>query len=73
MSARTFCSGCGYELPHRDVPCSRCTPQVSDPDDKLDSMIEQAAVPSLATLFRKAKQSGAIKPVTGYGATPSTN
>jgi hypothetical protein len=34
-------------------------------------MIEKAAVPSLATLFRKAKDSGAIKPISGYGGTPT--
>ena len=53
---------------HNVARCTICiTPEVSDPDATLDTMIQQASVPTLATLFRKAKDSGAIKPVTGYG------
>lgn len=52
---------------HQIERCTIC-PEVSDPDARLDDMVEKAAVPSLATLFRKAKDQGAIKPATGYGA-----
>lgn len=63
------CSECKKASPDGAVRCGTCGhPFVSDPDARLDDMIEKAAVPSLATLFRKAKDSGAIKPATGYGA-----
>jgi len=57
---------------HQIERCTICPP-VSDPDAKLDDMVEKAAVPSLATLFRKAKDSGAIKPLTGYGGQPASS
>jgi hypothetical protein len=44
---------------------------VSDPDDTLDSMIQQASVPSLSSLFKKAKETGAIKAVPAYGGNAS--
>lgn len=58
---------------HKIRNCTICPAELSDPDARLDDMVEKAAVPSLATLFRKAKASGAIKPVSGYGNTPTTN
>ena len=39
----------------------------------MDSMVQQASVPTLSTLFKRAKDSGAIKPVTGYGGANQTN
>ena len=33
----------------------------------LDRMIQDASAPSLADLFRKAKEQGLVQPVTGYG------
>jgi len=53
---------------HKINNCTICPAELSDPDDRLDTMVQQASVPSLASLFRKAKQSGAIKPISGYGA-----
>lgn len=40
---------------------------VSVADDSLDQLIEAASVPSLASLFRQAKQQGAIGPLSNYG------
>lgn len=40
---------------------------VSVADDSLDQLIEAASVPSLASLFRKAKAQGAIGPLSNYG------
>ena len=68
-----FCSGCGTELVDEKAQCQHCNHDVSDPDAKLDEMIEKAAVPNLASLFRKAKATGAIKPITGYGGTPASS
>lgn len=67
-----YCAGCGRELPDPRQSCQHCYPDVSDPDAKLDDMVEKAAIPSLATLFRKAKDQGAIKPVVAYGGPTST-
>jgi hypothetical protein len=55
---------------HQIKHCTIC-PEVSDPDASMDTMIQQASVPTLATLFRKAKDSGAIKAVTAYGGPTS--
>ena len=64
------CSTCG--LKHRHDECPRCHPQVqqavvSVADDTLDSMVQAASTPSLATLFRRAKDQGVISGVTVYG------
>lgn len=65
------CTECKHLSPDGAVRCPGCGHNLSDPDARLDDMVEKAAVPSLATLFRKAKDSGAIKPVSGYGNTPT--
>ena len=41
--------------------------EVSVADDSMDTLIQQASVPNLATLFRKAKEAGVIGPVSVYG------
>lgn len=51
---------------HNTVGCLICK-VVSVADDTLDNMVQQASTPSLATLFKKAKDAGAIKPVSAYG------
>ena len=35
--------------------------------DNLDQLVQAASTPSLADLFRKAKQQGVIAPVSNYG------
>ena len=67
------CTECKKQSPDGAVRCGTCGHPLSDPDARLDDMVEKAAVPNLASLFRKAKDSGAIKPVSGYGNAPSTN
>jgi hypothetical protein len=56
--------GCG--VPH---PGGKCPRDVSAVDDSLDSMVQAASVPNLASLFRKAKETGAIDADAGtvYG------
>ena len=41
--------------------------EVSAVDETMDQLIQQASIPSLASLFRKAKEAGAIGPVSAYG------
>ena len=41
--------------------------KVSVADDRLDELVEQASVPNLATLFKRGKDAGLLKPTTGYG------
>jgi len=52
-----ICPGCGHH-------------NVSVPDDRLDELVTAASRPNLATLFRKAKDSGAIKAFEGYPGGP---
>lgn len=40
---------------------------VSEDTDTMDSMVQAASVPSLATLFQRGKDAGLLKPTTGYG------
>lgn len=40
---------------------------VSVETDSMDTMIESASTPSLATLFQRGKDAGLLKPTTGYG------
>ena len=40
---------------------------VSADADNLDQLVQAASVPSLADLFRKAKEQGVIVPVSVYG------
>ena len=35
--------------------------------DELDELVQRASTPNLATLFRRGKEAGLIKPTTGYG------
>lgn len=42
---------------------------VSVADDSLDSLVEAASTPDLATLFQQAKDAGHIKAVQEYGFT----
>lgn len=45
------------------------TEEVSVPADNLDSLVQQASVPNLASLFKQAKQSGIITAGKEYGST----
>jgi|JI10StandDraft_1071094.scaffolds.fasta_scaffold03219_10 hypothetical protein len=44
--------------------------EVSVDTDSLDTMIQEASTPSLASLFRLAKNRGLLGPVTVYGEAP---
>lgn len=48
------------------------TPALSVVDDSLDTMIEQASRPTLASLLKRGVESGAITPTPEYssGSTP---
>lgn len=45
---------------------------VSEGTDSLDQMVQAASVPDLATLFRRAKDSGAINTAGPEYAGPNT-
>ena len=77
-----FCNTCDRDF--SNVRCPRCggppatekefiehTP-VSVADDSLDTMIEQASRPTLASLLKRGIDSGLIKPSHDYaaGSTP---
>ena len=53
--------------PIDDVATDPSPGGMSVADDSLDQMVQAASIPSLADLFRKAKASGAIAPVSSYG------
>jgi hypothetical protein len=40
---------------------------VSVVDDRLDQMVQQASIPNLATLFKRAKDAGVITTGKEYG------
>ena len=40
---------------------------VSAEEASLDQLIQEASLPTLSTLFKRAKDAGVIKPVTVYG------
>lgn len=62
------CPNCD-EITDDDV-CPQCgTTIVSDPDAKLDELVERASRPSLATLFTTAQKRGLIQPTQQYGNT----
>ena len=79
-----FCEDCGRD--HTNPVCPRCgrtsgrrqpnefIEPVSAADDSLDSMIEQASRPTLASLLKRGIDSGLIKPSHEYaaGSTPTT-
>ena len=50
-----------------DTPSS--TSATVEDTDTLDSMIQAASIPSLATLIQRGKDAGLIKPVQGYDGT----
>jgi hypothetical protein len=74
-----FCENCGRDF--TNVTCPRCggppAPRVHEPvsvaDDSLDTMIEQASRPTLATLLKRGIDSGAIKPSHEYAAGSTPN
>jgi hypothetical protein len=78
-----FCDTCGRDF--TNMRCPRCggppSTQREDPDHEtpvsvdessLDTMIEQASRPTLASLLKRGIDSGLIKPTHDYaaGSTP---
>jgi hypothetical protein len=51
-----------------DMVCPACGHRIlSVVDDRLDQMVQQASIPNLATLFKRAKDAGIIAPGKEYG------
>ncbi len=75
-----FCDTCGRDFTNRFCPRCGGPPAstkgdievVSDLGDTLDTMIEQASRPTLASLLKRGIDSGLIKPSHDYaaGSTP---
>lgn len=67
MAATTICPNCKQDMPLAG-PCPTCSiDPMSVVTDTLDSLVEAASIPSLASLFQKAKDKGIITPVSNYG------
>jgi len=66
------CEECGSHIPAGEAHCPRCgrAAIVSVADDSLDQLVMAASAPNLATLFRRAKESGAIESFEGYAGGP---
>ena len=48
--------------------CAHCGHHnVSVPDDRLEALVSQASKPTLASLFRRAKDKGVLTPGKDYG------
>ena len=60
------CPNCKHES-DEDV-CPECgTTIVSDPNDKIEELVQAASIPDLADLFRQGKARGLIKATKEYG------
>ena len=65
------CPRCGLPPTNRrpsrdDLPPERDRGGLSDPTDTLDTMIEQASRPTLASLLKRGIETGLIKPAHDY-------
>lgn len=67
------CDQCSYGYAEGKSKCPRCgsTNATAEPDN-MDQLIQQASVPNLASLFRKAKEAGVIGAVSVYGEGSTT-
>lgn len=61
------CTHCNTVNPEDSTNCSSCGAPLSEATDSLDSLVQAASVPNLASLFRKAKETGVIGSVSVYG------
>ena len=73
MATMHYCEECGRDFTNPfcprcgGPPASRTSKTgVSDPGDTLDTMIEQASRPTLASLLKRGIDSGVIKPTHNY-------
>lgn len=65
------CANCYYG--HDKDQCPRCgfINQTAEPAN-MDQLIQQGSVPSLASLFKRAKEAGVIGAVSVYGEGSTT-
>lgn len=71
------CPKCHALLMHPDH-CTECdwireivvqdSTNLSDAERSLDLLVQDASVPSLATLFKAGQKAGYIRPIQGYGS-----
>lgn len=65
---RFTCRACLEVFEHlQDRADHDCPAQTGSPEDELDHQVEAASIPSLATLFKRGKERGLIKPGKEYG------
>ena len=62
------CRECKVTMPKGAKVCPSCNTPVSVDEATLDQMVSTASIPSLATLFKKAKDQGVITAEEGYKA-----
>lgn len=69
----TRCDQCSFGYSESKDKCPRCgaTNPAAEPDT-MDQLIQQASVPNLASLFRKARETGVIGAVSVYGEGSTT-
>lgn len=67
------CDQCQFGYAEDKNKCPRCgAPHSTGEPDTMDQLIQQASVPNLASLFRKAKKAGVIGAVSVYGEGSTT-
>ena len=66
------CPLCGARPASRRQPRTEDVPRhstfVSDPDDTMDHMVQQASRPTLASLVKRGLKKGLIKPIHDYAS-----
>jgi hypothetical protein len=60
------CNACKIEAAVDRYDDERKGGTLSVADDTMDTMVQRASAPSLATLFQRGKDAGLLKPTQGY-------
>ena len=60
------CPKCEFATEEDTCPACGC-PIPSEPTDMMDTLVQRASIPNLASLFRAGKKAGLIQPAKEYG------